>query len=152
MAFFDKIGETISSKSKDVAKKAKDMAEIAGLNGKISTQEEIIRKAYLEIGKAFYEKYKNDLSNEFGAECEKITVAKDEIDTIKSEIHKIKNCKVCSSCGAEIMEEAAFCPKCGFKFEIETMEIVVSDVVETEPEVSENICPSCNEELGNDME
>lgn len=43
------------------------MAEIAELNGKISTQKEIIRKAYLEIVKAFYEKYKNNISNEFDA-------------------------------------------------------------------------------------
>ena len=151
MAFFDKIGETISSKSKDVAKKAKDMAEIAGLNGKISTQEEIIRKAYLEIGKAFYEKYSNDLSNEFGVECEKITMANDEIAKIKSEIQKIKNCKVCSSCGAEIIGEAAFCPKCGYKFEIEAIELEVPESDEAEQEVNDNICPSCNEALDKDI-
>ena len=41
MAFFDKLGETISSECEEVAKKAKEMAEIAKLNGKISTQEDI---------------------------------------------------------------------------------------------------------------
>lgn len=146
MAFFDKLGETISSKSKDVAKKAKDMAEIASLNGKISSQEDIIRKAYIEIGKSFYEKYKDDLTNEFGAECEKITTANDEIVKIKGEIQKIKNCKVCSSCGAEIAGEAVFCPKCGFKFEIESVEYDVTEAQE-ESEATVNLCPNCNEVL-----
>ena len=151
MAFFDKLGETISSKSKDVAKKAKDMAEIAGLNGKISSQEEIIRKAYIEIGKSFYEKYKDDLTNEFGAECEKITVANDEIVKIRSEIQKIKNCKVCPGCSTEIAGEAAFCPKCGFKFEVETVEYDGSESQE-EPEDVVNFCPNCNEVLDQDSE
>ena len=35
MDFFDKIGETISTKSKEVSDKAKDMAEIANLKGQI---------------------------------------------------------------------------------------------------------------------
>lgn len=149
MAFFDKLGETISSKSKDVAKKAKDMAEIASLNGKISSQEDVIRKAYIEIGKQFYEKYKDDLTNEFGSECEKVTAANDEIDKIKSEIQKIKNCKVCSSCGTEIAGEAAFCPKCGFKFEVESVEYDVTEEQE-EPEATINLCPNCNEVLEKD--
>jgi len=156
MAFFDKITETISSKSKDVAKKAKDMAEVAGLNGKISTQEEIIRKVYLEIGKAYYDRYKDDLSNEFGKECEKVTEANDEIAKLRNEIQKIKNYKVCSSCGAEITGEAAFCPKCGYKFEVE-VEVVEStlpaeaEAESQDTEVIENICPNCNEVLENDV-
>lgn len=151
MSFFNKIGETISSKSKDVAKKAKDMAEIAGLNGKISTQEEIIRTAYLEIGKAFYDKYGKDLSNEYGVECEKITIANDEIAKLKSEIQKIKLTKVCSSCGAEIIGEAAFCPKCGYKFEIDVVEVEVQESDVVEQEVNDYICPSCNEVLDKDI-
>jgi ribosomal protein L40E len=132
MAFLDNIGKTISSKSKDVAKKAKDMAEIAGLNGKISTQEEIIRKAYIEIGKAYYEKYKNDNTNEYATECEKITLANDEILKLKSEIQAIKSSKVCPNCGAEITEEAVFCAKCGYKFETQTKDSEETESKETE--------------------
>lgn len=113
MSFFEKVGGTISSKSKDVAKKAKEMAEIAGLNGKISAQEEIIRRNYLEIGKAVFEKYKDGASEDFSEQCEKIEMANTEIDKIKDEILIIKNAKLCPNCGAEVVAENTFCPGCG---------------------------------------
>lgn len=128
-SFFDKLGETITAKSKDVAKKAKEVAEVVNLNAKISTQEEIIKKAYLEIGQKYYEKNKLDVSNEFGLEFEKIAEALEEISKLKNEIQSIKNCKVCDKCGSEVEAEAAFCSKCGAQFEVE------SDAPEEEPEV-----------------
>ena len=39
MDFFEKVGETITAKGKDVTNKAKEMAEIAGLRNQISTCE-----------------------------------------------------------------------------------------------------------------
>ncbi|MFA9378005.1 MAG: zinc ribbon domain-containing protein [Lachnotalea sp.] len=142
MAFFDKLGESISSKSKDVAKKAKELAEISSLNGKISSQEEIIRETYLDLGKEFYEKYKNDSENEFEAKCDIITASYVEIEEIKKEINKIKNFKICPSCSAELTADAVFCSKCGYKFEIEIIEEIKEE---------KNICPSCNEELDEDV-
>ena len=51
MAFFDKLGETLTNKGKDVAKKAKDFAEINSLNSQISTQQSMSQAAHAEIGK-----------------------------------------------------------------------------------------------------
>ena len=39
MDFFEKLGDTISAKGKEVADKAKDQAEILSLKGQISTCE-----------------------------------------------------------------------------------------------------------------
>ena len=50
MDFIEKLGDTISSKGKEVAEKAKETAEILALKGQISTCEEVIRKNYVEIG------------------------------------------------------------------------------------------------------
>lgn len=44
MDLLSRFGSTISNKSKDVARKAKELAEISNLNSQISTQEEIIDK------------------------------------------------------------------------------------------------------------
>ena len=55
MDFFNKVGETITNKGKDVTKKVKDIAEIGNLNGQISVQEEMIQNLYFEMGKTFYE-------------------------------------------------------------------------------------------------
>lgn len=138
MSFFDKLGETITAKSKDVAKKAKEVAEVVNLNTKISTQEEIIKKAYLKIGQKYYEQNKLDTTNEFGLEFETITEALEEITKLKNEIQSIKNCKVCSKCGAEVETEAAFCSKCGAQFEVENIvpEEVEPESVEPEPEAA----------------
>ncbi|WP_099468018.1 zinc ribbon domain-containing protein [Konateibacter massiliensis] len=143
MAFFDfdKLGETISAKSKDVAKKAKQVAEITSLNGKIGTQEDIIRRTYLEIGQKYYEQHKQDTSSEFGAECEVITEALDEIARIKSEIQLLKNCKVCPKCGAEVSYDAIFCSSCGSQFEIvneeDGTEEAANETAEEKPEFVE---------------
>lgn len=56
MDLLSRFGSTISNKSKDVARKAKELAEISNLNSQISTQEEIIDKLCLEIGKVVYDK------------------------------------------------------------------------------------------------
>ena len=57
MDFIEKLGDTISSKGKEVAEKAKETAEILALKGQISTCEEVIRKNYVEIGKMYFEQY-----------------------------------------------------------------------------------------------
>ena len=57
MDFFEKLGDTISAKGKEVADKARDTAEILNLKSQISTCEEVIKKNYLEIGRLFYEQY-----------------------------------------------------------------------------------------------
>ena len=56
MEFFNKVGSSISNKSKNVARKAKELAEISSLNNQINAQEDIINKICLEIGKTVYEK------------------------------------------------------------------------------------------------
>lgn len=154
MEFFDKLGETISEKSKDVAKKAKEVAEIASLNNKISNQEKNIKKIYADIGQKIYEKYKNDSSNEFYEECKIVTEAFDEISKIKSEIQLLKNYKICSHCGAQVPVDASFCSKCGSKIEKSNSE---KEAQNKEAKVSEDaeivncLCPNCNEILEDDV-
>ena len=43
MDFFDKLGATITTKSKDVVQKTKDIAEIVKLNGQIANEEDAVR-------------------------------------------------------------------------------------------------------------
>lgn len=51
MDFFEKLGDTITTKGKEVTGKAKDLAEIANLKGQIGTCEDVIKKNYIEIGR-----------------------------------------------------------------------------------------------------
>lgn len=113
MAFFDKLGETLSNTGKDVAKKAKELAEVASLNSQVSAQEESINKVFLEIGKMVYEKKEEWTSPEMAEKFGTVDAAYAEIARLKKEIMTVKGVKQCPKCGAEVQNDSAFCPSCG---------------------------------------
>lgn len=90
MEFFEKVGETITAKGKDVADKAKDFAEIASLRSQISTCEEVMKKNYLEIGKLYYEQFKDAEVNDFADQITAITNAKNGVEALEAKIKEIK--------------------------------------------------------------
>ena len=90
MDFFEKVGETITSKGKDVAGKAKDMAEIASIRSQINTCEEVIKKNYMEIGRLYYEQFKEAEYNDYIEQCTAITNAKNGVEALEEKIRNIK--------------------------------------------------------------
>lgn len=90
MEFLDKLGATITTKGKEVSDKAKDLAEIAGLKGKISACEDTIRKNYIEIGRKYYEQHADDPEEAYGAACRDITIAKSDIAELEKQIREVK--------------------------------------------------------------
>ena len=137
MDFFNKVGETITNKGKDVTKKVKDIAEIGNLNGQISVQEEIIQNLYFEMGKMFYEDNKEKEDTPYQEKCQQIKEAYAEIDRLKTAIQNLKGIQVCPKCGAELKgdavnvdpevvveeeeEEIGYCSNCGNKLEKEAV-------------------------------
>ena len=144
MGFLDKLGETFSNTSKEVAKKTKDFTDIAKLNSKVTTEEDCIQKAYLKIGQLFYEANKDSLEIDgiyaeyFGI----IKASQENITELKREINKIKGVTLCKECGAEVANGSAFCPKCGTKVE---KEIIQEPAACEEPEIV--LCKECGAEL-----
>jgi len=90
MDILNKLGDTLSVKSKEVADKAKETAEIVRLKGQISTCEDVIRKNYMEIGRLYYEKYGEEPSEEFEKCCNAIKNAKRGADELQDEIKALK--------------------------------------------------------------
>ena len=90
MDFFEKVGETITAKGREVSGKAKDMAEIAGIRNQIAACEEVIRKNYLEIGLRYYEQFNDAEDNSFAEHCTAITNAKNGFDALEDKIREIK--------------------------------------------------------------
>lgn len=90
MEFFDKIGETITAKGKEVTDKAKDMAEVANLKGQIHSCEEIIKKRYVEIGKIYYEKHGSTPEEEYIDACRDIENAQNTVFDLENRIKEIK--------------------------------------------------------------
>jgi len=141
MDFFEKVGDTFSSKSKEVAKKAKSIAEISNLNGQINSQEKTIDIMYVELGKAYFEQNKDNADDKYAEQCNIIKEAAEKIKTLNDEINKIKGNKVCIGCGAVMDADTLFCPKCG------TKNVPVEPEVVEEEEPVINKCPECGTDI-----
>ena len=138
MDFFNKVGSTISSKSKDVTKKAKELAEIAKLTGQIAEKEESVKGAYIELGKYVYDTQKEDAPEEVAEKFAVIDATVEEIDHLKKEIRRLKGRQECPDCGKEVSYSAAFCSYGGAKLpEPEPEEVVEEgDVTEVTEEAA----------------
>ena len=90
MEFFDKLGDTLSTKGKEVSGKAKDLAEIASLKRQISTCEDVIRKNYIEIGKRYYESFGQEPGAEYEEFCRAIANANSGIEELEQKIKEVK--------------------------------------------------------------
>ena len=90
MDIFEKWGAAVKEKSKQAAVKAKEVAGIAQLKLQMSTQEELIKKNYLEIGKLYYELYADMEEEAFRKACSEINNARKEIEMLEKQIELLK--------------------------------------------------------------
>lgn len=85
---------TVAGKTRGFAEKAadkaKDVGRIAKLNMELSAEKDTIEKAYLEIGKLYYETRKNSPDGFFVQLCDEITLANENIVKILSELDDLK--------------------------------------------------------------
>lgn len=92
MAMFD--FETLKDKAKDLAQtgvnKSKQLGEIAKLNLANVSEEDAIRKAYIEIGKLYYAERGMAPEPAYAALCEKITSSKVAIEENKNRVEELK--------------------------------------------------------------
>ena len=93
MSCFEKIGNTITNKSKELASKAKTVSETSSLNNIIRTEERKIDTHYKMMGKIYFEKFGNSPDEEFLSSVEAINMSMAKIEETKNEITKIKNRK-----------------------------------------------------------
>ena len=89
MDMFEKFGETIKQKSKVAADKAKEVAGIAQLKIQINTQEDLIKKNYQEIGKRYFDLYRDMPEDPFMKECDDIKAAQKEIEKLQKELQSL---------------------------------------------------------------
>ena len=97
MGFFDSLkanANNLKDKATEMAQtgaaESKRLAEIAKLKSANLGEENTIKKAYAEIGKAYYELMGAAPGAEFAAACEKITAAKAAIEANNDRIAELK--------------------------------------------------------------
>lgn len=87
-----KAGETFQTiKDSDATRKAKNYAGIPGLSLQVGKQEGIVKKAYEEIGKAYYRANKNNPDCEYADQMAIVKEALARIEELKAEIEAKKN-------------------------------------------------------------
>ena len=87
---FENIMGRVTDLAQAGAAKAKELAEIAKLKVSNATEEDTIRKAYVEIGKLYYAERGMAPEASYAALCEKITASKEKIEYNKQKIADIK--------------------------------------------------------------
>lgn len=87
---FENIMGRVTDLAQAGAAKAKELAEIAKLKVNSATEEEAIRKAYIEIGKLYYAERGMAPDAHYAALCEKINASKEKIAYNKQKIADIK--------------------------------------------------------------
>lgn len=110
-----KIGKYLEEGVSNVAVKSGNLIEISKLNIAISSEEKMIDEIYMKIGKKIYKNYQEGkISDKWLIDkCKEIHEIEKDIASIKKKILKVKDRKVCKSCGAEMDKDSEFCPKCG---------------------------------------
>lgn len=134
MAFMEKFNvlkDTVTTKSKEVAQKAKDMADIASINSQIKNEQEAINRALADIGQQVFDMEKDNPDSVYQKQIAAIVKSQFNIVTFEKEIAEIKGYKKCPSCGKDIPFENSHCGNCGAEYK--------------EPEAPEipSVCPSC---------
>ena len=133
MGFFDNFKEKATGLAQAGVAQSKRLGEIAKLKTANLGEEDAIKKAYIEIGKLYYEANCAAPGEEYAAACEKITAAKAAIEANNERIAQLKEegdedeVEV-----VEVVEDVAV------KAE-EVVEEIVEEVKETVEEVKEAI-------------
>lgn len=90
MDFLERLGDTINAKGREAADKMKEFAEVANLKSQISTCEDVIKKNYLEIGRLYYEQYKDVQDAPFEKQCRAIRNAEKGVEELQQKIRAVK--------------------------------------------------------------
>ena len=110
MGFFDSLkanANVLKDKAADLAQtgaaESKRLAEIAKLKTANMGEEDTIKKAYIELGKLYYEEKGMAPEGAYVAACERITAARAAIETNNARIDELKD----KDDEEEVVEEAA---------------------------------------------
>ena len=89
-AFASKAAEKAKDLAGVAAAKTKQLSRVAKLNMDISGQKDVIKKAYMDLGKLYYESYHDAPGEGFAQACQEIDIAKAAIASMEEEIAAVK--------------------------------------------------------------
>lgn len=115
MDFFDKLGDTLMTATKEVGQKAKGMSDLAKLQYELKCKEDELKKEFERLGRKYYQQNRDVVPEEDLESFEYIEIIMNRINDLNGEILEKKGAKACPRCGAMVAENAAYCSSCGAK-------------------------------------
>ena len=91
MAFLDDLKDKTLDLAQAGVAKSRQIVEIARLNLANASEEDTIKKAYIEIGKLYYAERGTAPDAAYAAQCERITTAKINIEENKTRLAELKS-------------------------------------------------------------
>ncbi|HPZ59310.1 MAG TPA: hypothetical protein PK645_02025 [Bacillota bacterium] len=91
MSFLKDLGGKIGEVASDAAEKAKELAEVTKLKSEISGENRKTQQAYIELGKIYYEKVKDEEDGPEAEYCQAIKASQETIAQLEAKIDSIKN-------------------------------------------------------------
>lgn len=128
MAFLDELRDRAMDLGRAGVAKSKQLAEITRLSLNNASEEDAIKKAYVEIGKLYYAERGMAPEGAYVALCEKITAAKQRIEENKAKIAEMKRAG-----SIDDDDVAAYTCDCGCGCTDETVEAPAEEPVVVEP-------------------
>ena len=120
MAFFEELGGKIINAGQSIAQSTRNFADVAKLNSSVSDLEKQIIDLYTIVGKAYYERHKDDANAEERQRIMAINALFKQIYDLKHQIKEIEGVVKCQNCGANVSRGTLFCNNCGSKIIEET--------------------------------
>ena len=90
MGFFDTLKDRATDLAQAGVAQSKRLAEIAKLKTANMGEEDTIKKAYIELGKAYYEEHHNDAEGLYAQLVEEVDAVNARIEEMQSEIDSLK--------------------------------------------------------------
>ena len=112
MAFFDELGAKLTKTGQMTVQKANDLAEVTRLNMRTGELNKVIQEQYARLGERYFALRGSAPEEELAEICAAITKANEELESIRLDLQRIRQLKVCPACGAENPSDASFCSKC----------------------------------------
>lgn len=137
MDIFERMGKKLAGVGQGAAQQVKNATDVARLGSEISGKERAIVKLYTEIGRAYYDRHKDDPAGEELETMAAISVLYDEIAQCRETMKEIKGIINCPACGAEVPAHSLFCSTCGEK-------IPPTAVLARDDTQGTKICPNCH--------